>query len=1207
MACADQYTLTREGLTAKTRGLEALSPGYSQVDERSLSDLVLFAKRYASFVRYVNLENEQDGDWQVLMQQDISVAWASLLALDGHEINRYQKQLFKNIDLAYRDGNRREAKKQFKYLFDFLYGLVKTVDAQAVFLSGQDGQGQAICDVLTNKIASPYRKLRHLKHEHPSLFASDGQTDADAPVDVVDSGAVIDLALIDATDETLNIALPATNILNKIHYLAHHNVFAGQVSALLGGVSLAVKNAEKGFAKSISEFSGHEPHYALFLAFLKLFGHAQDSLNQFGKRHLDFYYKEVLRLQNKPAKPDTAFLTFELQKAVSQHKLTKGTLFKGGKDSAGAERQYALLEDVVLNKAKVARLHAAQLRDGRLLVAPEAASADGHGEPIASPDKSWATFGNTRMAPTDGAGFAIASHMLFLGEGTRTVTLRFVFASPLPRPSSAKEGELVSLPFTIRMTGADGWWEHETEATYTVGASQFELTVPLHVSDPPIVPYAAKIHDSGFDTPFPLLVAYFKQASTAVTYQALMEIGMVSLTIGVDVKGVKNLALSNDSGTIDSAKPFKPFGDFPKYGCSFNIGSKEILQKKLKRLDVNGLVGPTVAVEYLHGGAWQALPATKQTEASRYRLSFSGANVPKIAKTAFGANDYLSVQSHEGFIRIRLQDSTYSLDTHIKKINDSLNQILLKVGEKKDTAGEVVVQKLAMTIDPENSTAAGVTMDIAPATRQLNIMEPWPAELHALLGQELIFKSLIKVDGINIPTPKEIVLDAFSVDYVAEDTLIFPLEAENHTFYHVHPLGYAVAEEVGTPIVPPLPHAGALYIGLTDAVASTTLSILFEVAEGSANPLKPTGQVGWHYLDHANRWREFDEADVVDSTKNFSRSGIVTISLPADAANAATRLEPGLHWLKASVQMDTDTVCRMVAVRAQAGSAGLVQTASVGFREPLPASTITKLLSPDSAVKQVVQPIASFGGRPAESDARFYMRVSERLRHKQRAVTIWDYEHLVLEQFPEVYKVKCINHAGFYERGGHQVFCEHLPGHVTVIPTPLLANTVFGDPLRPYSPVNLLVDIQEYLDKLKDPFVTVHVRNPQFEELKLEFDVKFHAQLDEVFYANQLNIDIERFLCPWAYDPEAQFSYAGKIAKSALINFIDERPYVDYLSKIKLHHIIRDENGLIREIRTDIEEAAGSSARSVLVSHAQLVGSQTVRHEIGIIENNEQV
>jgi YD repeat-containing protein len=65
--------------------------------------------------------------------------------------------------------------------------------------------------------------------------------------------------------------------------------------------------------------------------------------------------------------------------------------------------------------------------------------------------------------------------------------------------------------------------------------------------------------------------------------------------------------------------------------------------------------------------------------------------------------------------------------------------------------------------------------------------------------------------------------------------------------------------------------------------------------------------------------------------------------------------------------------------------------------------------SPDTA-GSVVLPYDSFGGRVAEDDSTFYTRVSERLRHKDRAITLFDYERLVLEEFPEIYKVRCLNH-----------------------------------------------------------------------------------------------------------------------------------------------------------------------------------------------------
>ena len=46
-------------------------------------------------------------------------------------------------------------------------------------------------------------------------------------------------------------------------------------------------------------------------------------------------------------------------------------------------------------------------------------------------------------------------------------------------------------------------------------------------------------------------------------------------------------------------------------------------------------------------------------------------------------------------------------------------------------------------------------------------------------------------------------------------------------------------------------------------------------------------------------------------------------------------------------------------------------------------------------------------GRPAEDRQSLLTRPSARLRHKQRAASPWDYERLVLEAFPHVFKVKC--------------------------------------------------------------------------------------------------------------------------------------------------------------------------------------------------------
>jgi hypothetical protein len=169
-------------------------------------------------------------------------------------------------------------------------------------------------------------------------------------------------------------------------------------------------------------------------------------------------------------------------------------------------------------------------------------------------------------------------------------------------------------------------------------------------------------------------------------------------------------------------------------------------------------------------------------------------------------------------------------------------------------------------------------------------------------------------------------------------------------------------------------------------------------------------------------------------------------------------------------------------------------------------------------------------------------------------------------------------------KNGEEVFCENYPGHVSIITIPNLNNATNINPLRPYTPVGLLTNINDYLKKITSPFVVLHVKNPQFEEIQLDFKVKFYENLSEAFYLQLLNTEIEQFLCPWAFNNKVEISFGGKIYKSAVLNFIEERPYVDFVTCFKMNHIIkRDKTGV--QAILDVEEATGSTSRSILVSY----------------------
>jgi hypothetical protein len=77
-----------------------------------------------------------------------------------------------------------------------------------------------------------------------------------------------------------------------------------------------------------------------------------------------------------------------------------------------------------------------------------------------------------------------------------------------------------------------------------------------------------------------------------------------------------------------------------------------------------------------------------------------------------------------------------------------------------------------------------------------------------------------------------------------------------------------------------------------------------------------------------------------------------------------------------------------------------------------------------------------------------------------------------------------------------------------------------------------------------------------------------------------LKEEITQFLTPWAYNSNADIQFGGKIYKSSLINFIEERYYVDYITNVVLSHKI---DTVTIQDKT-MEEITASTARSILVS-----------------------
>lgn len=427
------------------------------------------------------------------------------------------------------------------------------------------------------------------------------------------------------------------------------------------------------------------------------------------------------------------------------------------------------------------------------------------------------------------------------------------------------------------------------------------------------------------------------------------------------------------------------------------------------------------------------------------------------------------------------------------------------------------------------------------------------------------------LDTLQLPyTP---MFESLELSYRAEKTFSLTALDANLQMLLLHPFGYS--NPVQGALVADYPDEGSLCIGLVDLVPPQNLSLLIQLAEGSGDPFKTAPrEVVWSYLSDAG-WVKFTTAQILrDGTLGFLQSGIIEFSLPPSMSSSQPELPRSLHWLRITVSDNTAALHDVLAVTAQAGVAVYRDEGhrAKHLATALPAGSVAKMLVRDTAVKTVSQPFASFGGREAETDREFHTRCSERLRHKDRAVGLWDYEHLVLERFPEIYKVKCLNHTCLES--------EFSPGNVMLVLIPDLRNRNSRYPLRPAVPQSLLEAVKQFVRKRCSAHLDIHVVNPFYERIAVAGVAHFYRGFDQGIYQKQLHQDITDGLTPWLRGAK-DIHFGGRIHSSVILNLIEELPYVDYLSAFTVTHYVGTDDTQGKQV----DEVIATSNRSILVSN----------------------
>lgn len=608
------------GTTQNQRFTPPLDPSFVKIDDRSIEQRLYLALEYARLLKYYNLQNEYDGDWTMLFS-----ATPLMLLIEITENKwiqpEYDKSHWAEEILQISDA---EYKLQHTFqLTKWIHQLLMQLDvwykkAQQLNMNALEHEIKSVIEFISNP---QNRKLKAYDLGAGTLAGVNQR------FGISYSAFQYPWDLKNVAPNNIFIASPDNT--DKLHAKLDHAIPIIDVlrQEAMYAIHILVRFARRSINIYWQEEVDLRPDLGLLTTFFRLLETSASFLNTITKRHLDFYYEQVLQEPKLPATPDNVYVSFGITEDTESFVLPKGTELLAGVFEDGSENIYLTDRNVTLNTILVASLktiyvHRWKLKTEnlsfeyipRILAAPVANSKDGTGKEFPTPHTGWPTFGNpffyTGSNLNANIGWAITDPILLLQEGERNLKLQFTFNTGANAQNKFQDMlsfwqaylEVESLQiafnllfcnaFSIRLTTTDQWIDVSYALSLVKSGTNyigFTIKILIPSGDPAIVGKAEQSEDfiSGYDSLYPIAEIILNNNANWYAYANLWELELQSIHIEAEVKQLKNLVLYNDSGPLDAELPFYPFGELPIQKSFLLIGSRELFQKKLTALEIN--------------------------------------------------------------------------------------------------------------------------------------------------------------------------------------------------------------------------------------------------------------------------------------------------------------------------------------------------------------------------------------------------------------------------------------------------------------------------------------------------------------------------------------------------------------------------------------------------------------------------------------------
>ncbi|KKO44070.1 hypothetical protein WG68_17265 [Arsukibacterium ikkense] len=949
-----------------------------------------------------------------------------------------------------------------------------------------------------------------------------------------------------------------------------------------------------------------EPALALLLAFLKLYQSKQQQLNQLTARHLAFYYDDCLKMRWQQAARQRLWLSLPLQGQATAIQLNANTLFSAGKDSAGKPVLFRNVQPQWLARVQVQQLCSVSLLSSKR-ISPEhelgfvsRMYSSAHSAELNTAQPLFVADDTVARLP----GFAIESAALALSEGERSISVALTLAVPdelttefnnlqpllLQCQQLTEFYRLFGLLFSYYLFGPEQWLSDEDKMRLqqkakllclAEGASHsYNCIAQLLQDDRMTVFYRYcsnlfllrlssadgysdvaeySLQPLGNDRLGLLLNCQLSSSFAPVQanaqgvaslqlllnptaklcgYTLCSQFDLLHCRIEVSVRGACQLNLANQQGPLDGSKPFWPFGPVPGRGSYLLFNHADWQQKQLQQLELE-----------LH---WTQLPEHIDGFVSHYAgYAEPGAGLEqRIGNYSFKAQlDLLDTGQWQTLTEQRQQ----SADCSLFASQPDSNRLAGKQSLIFTDVRAFQLSSVQANVPYQNSATAGFF--------RLTLRQPAMAFGHShyatALSSALLYNARHKRPQPLPLTPYAPQLQLFSVNYRASADIYTrqdPPVGSLDRLRQLYPFGqrqsYPLSDRSAVRLLPYFAHQAYVCLGLAGDDISGQLSLLFELepAQGSSDTV-PEDALHWQYL-HNDQWQDLpQQALLSDSSYGLTCSGAVLLQLPHRLQQQHQLMPAGLAWLRLCCPAHSRRYGRLRRIQTNAVAVEAVDperqlsAQQLAGAVPLQWQYHSKLAG--MGPPDYLLPLQDV--RSAESASARIQRIAERLSHKQRACTPYDYERLVLQAFPQLAKVKCFANASLQHT-------QLSPGRLLLV---VLAK-VTACQHRACSQVlvsgELLRQIKHFVTQLASPFATIEVANPGFEQLQVRCAVKLNGMRQGGDGLQLLQQELSDYLCPWVSAGQlARFGW--ELRPQLLQSFIQQRSYIDYVTDFSLLHI----------------------------------------------------